>query len=153
MSDIREAAMNFEAVKISMSQDRNGVVLRLNVHPSECPPALHTDWVGSRYMVAMVKLDDEDQPDKRDDETALQRLISSAGLLCRNEEFGAYMKAMGHIDEDTDAFTMEDEVTKALYLICNIKSRSELRQNVSARETFMELREEFLSWKRKKNSI
>jgi hypothetical protein len=34
MSNIRDAAMGFEAVKVSMSQDRNGIILRLNVHDS-----------------------------------------------------------------------------------------------------------------------
>ena len=35
MNEIRNAAMNFEAVKVSMSQDRNGIILRLNVHPND----------------------------------------------------------------------------------------------------------------------
>ena len=62
MNEVRDAAVNFEAVKISMSQDRNGITLRLSLHPNECPPSLHTDWVGSRYMVAMVKLNDQEEP-------------------------------------------------------------------------------------------
>lgn len=37
MDNVRDAAMNFEAVKVSMSQDRNGIILRLNVHPNDCP--------------------------------------------------------------------------------------------------------------------
>ncbi len=62
---IRHAAMNFEAVKVSMSQDKNGITLRLSVHPNDCPKELHTDWVGTRYMVAMVRLQDDDTPDDR----------------------------------------------------------------------------------------
>jgi hypothetical protein len=88
MTNIRDAAMGFEAVKISMSQDRNGIVLRLNIHPNDCPPELHTDWVGTRYMVAMVRLNDHDEPETREEQQRIERMIASAGLLCRNAEFG-----------------------------------------------------------------
>ena len=30
MSSIKDAAIGFEAVKVSMSQDKNGIMLRLN---------------------------------------------------------------------------------------------------------------------------
>ena len=68
MTEIREAAIGFEAVKVSMSQDKNGVTLRLSVHPNDCPPELHTDWVGSRYMVGMVRLNDFDEPEMREEQ-------------------------------------------------------------------------------------
>jgi len=94
---IKDIAMNFEAVKVSMSQDKNGIILRLNVHPNDCPKELHTDWVGTRYVVAMVKLQDDDTPDDR-----------------------------GYV---------------------GIQSRSEFRDNETAREKFEALRGEFRNWK------
>ena len=74
MNEIRDAAMNFEAVKVSMSQDRNGIILRLNVHPNDCPQELHTDWVGTRYVVAMVRLNDQDEPETREEHQYIERL-------------------------------------------------------------------------------
>ena len=62
MTEIRDAAINFEAVKISLKQDKTGIILTLAIHPNEVPPSLFTDWVGSRYVAALVKLDDEDKP-------------------------------------------------------------------------------------------
>ena len=41
MSEVRKNAMNFEAVKASMSQNKEGVILRLSVHPNDCPPDLY----------------------------------------------------------------------------------------------------------------
>jgi hypothetical protein len=139
--------MGFEAVKVSMSQDRNGIVLRLNVHPNDCPPELHTDWVGTRYMVAMVRLNDQDEPETREEQQRIERLIASAGLLCRNEEFGSYLVDVGLVDE-ADPFRMEDAVIKAVRQYCGIASRSEFRDNVKAREKFEELREDFRQWKK-----
>ena len=63
MSDVKDLALKFEAIKVSMSQDKNGTNLRLCIHPDDVPQELHKHWVGSRYMIAMVKLDDEDQPE------------------------------------------------------------------------------------------
>jgi hypothetical protein len=51
--------VSFEAVKTSMMQDKNGTNIRLTIHPNDVPQQLHKDWVGSRYVVVMVKLDEE----------------------------------------------------------------------------------------------
>lgn len=146
MTSIRNAAMGFEAVKVSMSQDRNGIVLRLNVHPNDCPPELHTDWVGTRYMVAMVRLNDHDEPETREEQQRIERLIASAGLLCRNAEFGEYLSDVGLINE-TDPFKLEGACVAALRSYCGISSRTEFRDNVEARRKFEELREDFRVWK------
>lgn len=59
--------INFEAVKTSMMQDKNGTNIRLTIHPNDVPPELHKDWVGSRYMVVMVKLNEDGTPDSGED--------------------------------------------------------------------------------------
>ena len=113
MSEVRKNAMNFEAVKVSMSQNKEGVILRLSVHPNDCPPDLHTDWVGSRYVVAMVKLNDQDEIETREQEQAIQRLISSCGLLCRDPDFQSYLGVDG---EDAAV----DEIRKRCEMISHI---------------------------------
>jgi|TARA_R100001163_G_C4874919_1_gene74971 hypothetical protein len=57
--------VSFEAVKTSMMQDKNGTNIRLTIHPNDVPQDLHKDWVGSRYMVVMVKLNEDGTPDER----------------------------------------------------------------------------------------
>lgn len=140
--NIKDAAMGFEAVKVSMSQDRNGVILRLNVHPNDCPAEMHTDWVGTRYMVAMVRLNDQDEPETREETKHVERLIASAGLLCRNEEFWAYLSDIG------DYAMSELDAAEAVRNKCGIRSRSDFRGNVDARNKFEELREGFKEWKK-----
>ena len=58
-------SVSFEAVKTSMMQDKNGTNIRLTIHPNDVPQDLHKDWVGSRYMVVMVKLNEDGTPDER----------------------------------------------------------------------------------------
>ena len=57
--------ISFEAVKTSMMQDKNGTNIKLTIHPNDVPQDLHKDWVGSRYMVVMVKLNEDGTPDER----------------------------------------------------------------------------------------
>lgn len=144
---IRDIAMHFEAVKVSMSQDKNGIILRLNVHPNDCPKELHTDWVGTRYVVAMVRLQEDDTPDDRGF-VAVQRLVASAGLLCRNEDFFAFLVECGMAMPTVDAAEMESQSADAIRTMCGIKSRSEFRDNEAARVKFEALRNDFRNWKR-----
>tara|TARA_B100001057_G_scaffold477865_1_gene547652 strand:+ start:2739 stop:3152 length:414 start_codon:yes stop_codon:yes gene_type:complete len=137
MSEVRSNAMNFEAVKVSMQQNKDGVMLRLAVHPNDCPSDLHTDWVGSRYMVAMVKLNDQDEIETRENEKAIQRLIASCGLLCRELDFQSYL-----------GVNSEDEAVDSIREKCGITSRSEFRDNTLARESFIRIREEYKQWKK-----
>jgi|TARA_R100000149_G_scaffold66012_2_gene42777 hypothetical protein len=139
MNEVRDAAVNFEAVKISMSQDKNGITLRLSLHPNECPPSLHTDWVGSRYMVAMVKLNDQEEPVVPEQEREIKKMISSAGMLCRNEDFGVFIGA-----EDNT----EESIANTMRAKLEIQSRTDLRNNSEAREKFKNLTEGFERWKK-----
>lgn len=132
-------AVHFEGVKISMNQSSDGIILKLAVHPDDCPPDLMTDWVGSRYMVAMVRLDDEDKPIAT--KTAdIDRLIASCGALCRNPKFQEYVLSGTGIDRN------EENTVRVLRDSLGITSRSDLRTNEQARSAFRDMREDFNSW-------
>jgi hypothetical protein len=151
MSDVREAAVHFEAVKTSMSQSKQGTILRLALHPNEVPPSLHTDWVGARYMVAMVRIGDDDQPVVSDEQREIERLIASAGMLCRNDEFAEFLHERGYMGDTAyieSSFGEREGITvETLRDTLGITSRSELKTNSQAREKFKSLSEEFIRWK------
>jgi hypothetical protein len=130
-----------------MSQDKNGIILRLNVHPNDCPKALHTDWVGTRYMIAMVRLNDDDTPDDRG-YVEIQKIIASAGLLCRNPEFYIFIHETYKTPWVFTPPDMENECVEVLKRVCNIKSRTEFRDNETARKKFEALRNDFMVWKK-----
>jgi len=138
MSDIKDLALKFEAVKVAMSQDKNGTNLRLCIHPDDVPKDLHQHWVGSRYMVAMVKLDDEDKPEISDEQRRKERLMKSAIMVCKEESFWMYM-------EDTSAFKVdlkvnsEEGCAKVLRDRLGIDSRSDLKTNDVALKKFENL--------------
>lgn len=136
MSEVKQNAINFEAVKIGLSQtDKSGVILRLSIHPHDVPTEVLTDALGSRYVVAMVKLNDQDEVETRQHEQAIQRLIASCGLLCREPDFHAFL---GVDNEDAAIQSVREQ--------CGVVSRTEFRDNVYAREAFRKIREEYKNW-------
>jgi len=135
MSEVRDNAMNFEAVKVSMSQNKEGVILRLSVHPNDCPSDLHTDWVGSRYMVAMVKLTDEDEPELSEDQIRKQRLFKSSIMVCKEESFWSYMSHTNPFSLDS-LINSEEACAKHLRDRLGISSRSDLKKDNDALKKF-----------------
>lgn len=127
-------AVNFEAVKVSMSQSKDGVTLRLIIHPHECPPSLHTDWVGSRYMIAMVKLADDDTVVKNPTAEEGRKAVAQCGTMCRNERFQRWLVHMNIADGDG-----EEAAAEGLKGFLLISSRSELAKDASARKKWSDL--------------
>jgi hypothetical protein len=131
-------ALTFEAIKLGMTQDKNGIVLKLSVHPQDCPPQLHTDWVGARYQVAMVRLEDDGTPTIREDKVSAKKAVAIANMLCREPKFQAWLWKTGISTEPN-----EDGAVEALYQHLLIKSRSELASDEKARKKFYELKASF----------
>ena len=50
-----------EVVKIAMAQDRNGHILKLAIHPNDLPKDLILDPLGSRYVMVLARLNDQDE--------------------------------------------------------------------------------------------
>ena len=48
--------IQFESVKAGLRQSKEGYMLTLSVHPDDLPDDLMRDFVGSRYMVVMVRV-------------------------------------------------------------------------------------------------
>lgn len=138
MSEIRDAAVHFEGVKISLSQDKNGLVLKLSIHPDETPKDIILDPLGTRYMVALVKLGDDDRPVKGKDKSEGDKAVAIAGLLCRNERFRGWMADMRYSESEG-----VEDVAEALRKLCGVNSRADLATNEAARALFMDLRDEF----------
>ena len=104
-SDIREAAIHFEAVKIAMNQDKNGWVLKLAIHPNDVPTDLTNSWIGSRYTVAMVLMNDQSEPIPGPDTREGSKAVAAAGRLCRNPRFWKFLA-----DKIGTPITLEDDV-------------------------------------------
>lgn len=130
-------ALQFEAVKVALKQDKTGFVLTLNIHPDEIPEELLRDFVGARYGVAMVRiLEDESVVDYKN-------RVKQAGILCKSSEFQYWLKnVIGGIAKQSEV-----EAVQYLYNHCGIGSRTELNGNERAIKLYEEIVNEYEVWK------
>ena len=119
-------ALQFEARKVALKQDRTGFILTLAMHPDEVPEEILRDFVGTRYACAVVRIQDDESPTQYDNR------VQKAGMLCRNPDFQEFLLC----DNETDAAHM-------LCKRCGIESRTELHGNFEGKARFDTLVEQY----------
>ena len=115
-------ALQFEARKVALKQDRTGFILTLSVHPDEIPEELMRDFVGARYACALVRIQDDESP------TPYNNRVQQAAILCKRENFWEFLVVKN-----------EEEAVESLCGYLGIQSRSELNGNKMAQERFDEM--------------
>ena len=133
-------SIQFEGIKVGLKQSKDGYVLTMAVHPDEIPDNLVRDFVGSRYMVVMVRLGDDEKPMERK-RTPAEPAVAMAGMLCRSPQFWAFVT-----EYTEDVVTSEGECAEWLKCHFEIDSRADLKHNDKARERFLKMKERFDQW-------
>jgi len=139
MQEVREVHTQFEAVKIAMTQDKNGHILKMAIHPNDTPESIMRDPVGTKYMVVLVRMNDEGEPVASQTDEDAKKAIQIAGILCTDEKFQQWLVQIGEADE-----LSEMAATVALRRILKITSRKELKVDSAARQRLLGLRDEFV---------
>ena len=134
----RNNTVQCEVVKVAMAQDKNGHILKLSIHPSDLPNDLVLDPLGSRYVMVLARLNDQDEAVQPKEKSEGEKAVDIAGLLCRNERFINWLVDAGYSNAKNQTGAVE-----AIRLLCGIKSRAELATDQDARARFMELKAEF----------
>ena len=129
-----------EVVKIAMTQDKNGHILKVAIHPSELPKDLVLDPLGTRYVMVLARLNDQDEVVQPSEKSEADKIISQAGLLCRNKRFISWLVDVGMSSGATETDTVE-----AIKMHCGVQSRRDFRTDEEARRKFKELVAEFES--------
>jgi len=135
-------ALSFEAVKVRITQNKQGIYLVLNIHPNDAPEELLRSWVGQRYFCAMVGIEDDETPVPTKNtpnllkkKTTGQKYVDRAGIFARDKLFWRFSK--------TDS---EEDASEFIRRWCNIHSRSELKVNTFAQILFEAISTKFNDW-------
>ena len=152
MTNVKDLAYNFEAVQVALRKDKNGYNLVLCVHPDDVPVGLLRDRVGTRYGVAMVRINDQEEIDINPTELEGQRLVKSAIMSCKEPEFWeALMNTIKYYNNLRTSnyqkeynIDSEEVCVKALKEYLKINSRKELATNELAQAQFKNLRK--IAW-------
>jgi hypothetical protein len=134
-------SIQFEGCKVALKQDKSGYVLTLSMHPDDIPEDLLRDFVGSRYMVVMVRIGDNEQPLERKEH---DKYVRAAGMLCKNPLFWKFLFDDNQIMQESEA-----EATEWLREYLNIPSRSDLKTNEAAQKLLDKVIQEFNQWNKK----
>lgn len=127
--------IQFEAIKLSLKQDRSGYALHLAIHPDEIPDALVRDFVGARYQVVMVRLNEHEQ-------LSPVNPVTKAGILAKDTQFQTFL-----FDSDLVFETSQAAAEQAIRDVCGVKSRAELNASPEARKAFTDLLQQYEEWK------
>lgn len=138
-------ADNFEAIKVSIRQNKDGYVLTLAIHPDDVPEEILRDFVGSRYAVAMIRIGDDEMPFERPKQNSY---VQTAAILSKDPLFQKWLDASGN----TFAANEED-AARVICEFCEIQSRAELANNTKAQHRLIDLKKEFDSWKSESKEI
>lgn len=137
-SEIAKLSSRFEAVKIAMTQDKNGHILKLAIHPNDTPEDIMRDLVGTRYMIVAVRMNDEGQPVQSESTRVGEHAVKLAATLCGDQRFQTWLA----VNQLTDGAS-ESAAVDFMRAHLGVKSRAELKTNSTARDKLMQIRDEF----------
>jgi len=132
--------VQFEGIKTALKQDKSGYLLTLSLHPDDIPEELIRDFVGARYQVVMVRLNDDETVYPREKKVR-NGVVSSAAILCKDPMFWRWLKSLNEVE-------IENEVTatEALHRILGIETRADL-VIPAVQEQYDLLRTEYNLWR------
>ena len=139
-SEIRERSYGFEAVKTALRQTKDGIAVTIVVHPNDVPPDLMSDPIGSRYMIGMARLDEQEQIIEPESVKEGRKLSNQAGMFCRDHTFQQWL-----VNKDLAFAADEESAIAAVREFCQIDSRSELKSNDKAQAAWVDLLAQFES--------
>ncbi len=145
MNDPREAAIHCEMKKYALRQSKDGIIVSFVLHPHEVPKDLQTAEIGSRWMVALVEIGDDEEPAKEQPapEPHSGRVgwekvqpASQCAIRLNDPVFMAFLK---------ERYDIPDELGLKEWLM--ISSKTELSSNHKKRVLWHQLDSQFQAWK------
>lgn len=161
----------FEAKKHAYRQTQDGIVVSFVVHPNDLPKALALASLGTRYMVGVEEIGDDEKPKdnraaKREAsedaprETVKERrefktlsLAQQSGIRCHDDRFQGFLsERRPQVWKDfcesaaVEGATLADVASAVVKELCGIQSRSQLGRGTDADQIWRELCTEFDAW-------
>jgi len=131
-------AEHCEAKKHAYRQTQDGVVVSFVLHPNEVPEGLATAALGTRYMLAVVEIGDDEQPKKPN------RYVQQAGILSGDEAFRTFaIQTCPNIWAESDS-----DPAEFIRQYCEVKSRADLAHDKHGQKEFEKMTARFESWRR-----
>ena len=171
MSDIstiaRANAISVEAKLVRHSKRADGGInIGLAIHPHGIPQALIDAQLGDRFMVALVQIDEHEQPVQQPKEDAPKQTSEPApappqtlararkssppqrcAILCNDPAFWIFLNKTYHQTMPAGCGVQDAEGAAALIrFLCNVKSRSEIIPGTPAFDKWDAILSNYVGW-------
>lgn len=162
-----------EAKLHALRKTQDGVVVSFVLHPNDIPDRLMLSDLGTRYMLALAEIGDDEQPKGGDATEPTTRTpetpprvetpsprgasfhdmlpVKQAGILCADQMFWKYLEEL-HTNRWVAALTAfgNTEIAAARIVrdICCVQSRKDITVGTSAHNKWNFLLSSYQAWKR-----
>lgn len=138
--NIREQAINCAVQKAAYRQTNAGIVVSFLIHHADVPAALAAADLGTSYVMALVEMDENEQPVKQPKQlNPDKRLVQQSGMACADPVFRKFMLEQYSVDTGKTAEGVRE--------FCHVKSRAEILPGSEAAGLWEALWGKFLAWK------
>lgn len=143
----RANAIPLEVKKDGLVQRSDGSwVVRFRIHPNDMRPELAQAAMGSRWMMALVEINEDETPVQRN--AAGERLVQRAGILCSDRQFQNFLRTEWPMNWEQSEGSEQDRAAIVLRGICEVQSRKEFATNAKATAAFENVTAKYEGWKR-----
>ena len=142
-------AEHFEAKQFAYRHRKDGMILSFVLHPNDMPNEIAISNIGTRYMVAVVEIGDDEKPIVPKSKTDGQRSLAKAQLVCREADSQAWIRLnasrwIGKSEEWVLDLSDEELARHVMLKVCKIESRSDLQSDPDAQERLVVHLDEYM---------
>jgi hypothetical protein len=131
-----------EAVLQGFKRNTAGVAVTVRLHENDVSPALFMSAAASRWMIAWVRLNDEDEAVEGEIHATGRKAETSAKALVLQKPFQIWCA------REFGVFDDEDGATQAILETCGVEGLDDISLSHEAARIFGDLRQEFIDdWK------
>lgn len=157
----RDNASHCEVKKHALRQTQDGIVVAFVVHPNDVPPALQLAPLGTRYMLALVEIGEDEQPkavahdrkvtkEPAPDRDAPARAPRKWGAVPYPEQAGirlgepAFVKFVG--EHYGYVVRNADDANNVIKELCHVDSKRDIKPGSFAGDTWAGIDSAFCAW-------
>lgn len=140
----RQNAMQVEAKKDGLSQLQSGEwVLKLKLHAADIPTPLLTANMGTRYMLAVVEIGDNEEPVQQ--EKPKGKSYAQQAAMCCGEP-GFHVFCHDTLNWEISPVQNEERIAEQLRAHCGVISRADLIEGTEAGTKWRKLWLDYQNW-------
>lgn len=143
-----------EAIKISLRQEPEGIVVSFRIQPEDFPEHLLVARINARFALAFQEIDDDEKPKPADPEAKGKRQqnanVMRAAIACGETAFQTFLQKRHRKHWDSALGKDAHQAADAMRNVLGIDSRRDLSTDKEALKRFDALMAQYELWKQGK---